>query len=466
MSNRLPLRICIGALALFCVVGVLRSAAIAGLHVPLDPNEGWNAYHALQAMTGGALYPPRDSFLFNNYPPLSFYVVGALGSLIGDNIVAARILSLLATLAIAAGIYLAARRMKSSVAPAVFAALAFVAGLLIFTDYVGMDDPQLLGHAVAMGGLLLLVDERRTPARLVTAALLMSLAFFIKHNLVALPLALTLWLAVSDRRSAVWFAGAGIVFGLAGLVLFRIAYHIDLFGVLNSPRTYSFALLSNAVRNWLLWADVSLFGLAVLLYLRRRDSGVVLCAIYAAVAIAVGIGFAGGAGVDMNIWFDAMIALGLATALVLDRLAPSEAMRGLVAAAYMLPLIVGIVLNWDSAWLERDFWLHPMREETATGRSDIAFLEAQKGPALCETLALCYWAGKREEVDVFNIGQAYATHRQSDDTLVHNIAVRRYGAVAFDSLDDFALTQRIKQTILKFYRIDHANDEGVFLVPR
>ena len=33
------------------------------------------------------------------------------------------------------------------------------------------------------------------------------------------------------------------------------------------------------------------------------------------------------------------------------------------------------------------------------------------GPALCEMLSLCYWAGKRAEVDVFNLGQAYRDRR-------------------------------------------------------
>jgi hypothetical protein len=465
MTANIPFRVCIGMPALFCLIGLVRCISIAGLHVSLDPNEGWNAYHALHAMSGHPLYPQNDSFLFNNYPPLSFYVIGALGILVGDNIVAGRILSLLATLGLAAGIYITARRMKSGVEPALFAALMFVAGLLIFTDYVGMDDPQLLGHAVAIGGLLLVLREPRT-ITVIAAALLMTLAFFIKHNLVALPVALTIWLTVSDRRSAAWFAGSGVLFGLAGLALFRIAYGLDLFSELNSARTYSFVSLAGAIGSWLLWADVSLFGLAALLWLRRGDRYVVLCALYATVATAVGIIFAGGAGVDMNIWFDAMIALLLAAALAIDKLSMPDWKRGAIAAVYMVPLIAGIVLNWDEAWLERDFWLHPMADEVATAENDIAFLRAQHGPVACEMLSLCYWAGKPAEIDMFNLGQAYATHKRSDDALIQLISAKHYGAMEFDSLDEFALTPRAKLSLLNSYRVDHANDEGVFLVPR
>jgi uncharacterized membrane protein len=40
------------------------------------------------------LYPSHDKLITNNYPPLSFYIVGALGWLIGDMVLAGRLLSL------------------------------------------------------------------------------------------------------------------------------------------------------------------------------------------------------------------------------------------------------------------------------------------------------------------------------------------------------------------------------------
>src|ERR1700747_2252711 len=79
--------------------------------VPRSPNEGWNAIHAMQAMGGGALYPPSDGFMFNNYPPLSFYIVGLLGRLTGDDIMAGRILSIAAVFAIGANVALTVRNL-------------------------------------------------------------------------------------------------------------------------------------------------------------------------------------------------------------------------------------------------------------------------------------------------------------------------------------------------------------------
>jgi len=131
-----------------------------GLRLPLDPNEGWNAYHAAAAMGAGPLYPGPQSFMINNYPPLSFYFVGALGGVFGDNIIAGRIVSLLSLVAVAFRHFFCrlphglARAGRHSSRPC-----SSSAGLLAFTDYVGMDDPQMLAHAIAMAGFLVLLRE-------------------------------------------------------------------------------------------------------------------------------------------------------------------------------------------------------------------------------------------------------------------------------------------------------------------
>lgn len=51
------------------------------LHVPLNYNENWNALWETGAVVPGAppLYPPADTFVFDNDPPLGFVINGALG---------------------------------------------------------------------------------------------------------------------------------------------------------------------------------------------------------------------------------------------------------------------------------------------------------------------------------------------------------------------------------------------------
>lgn len=418
-------------LAAFCLLGLAYAASHIFLHAALDPNEGWNAYHTQAAMSGTPLYP--GGWFTNNYPPLSFYLVGIVP---GDHIFAGRIVSLLSLLFVAWAIAEAARRMGASASSAAFAALWFIAGMIVFTDYVAMDDPQLLGHAVAMAGLLLLLRDRP-----VAAALTMTAALFIKHNLMALPVTSLLWLAFTDRRAAMRFAATGIAAGLAGLLLFYLVYGAGLPGILNSPRVYSFALMESGVVSWARWC----FG-AMLVASMTKSA---LARIYVLTASLLGVIFSGGAGVDMNAWFDAAIALSLAAALALDK--PVPPWRADVLAGIMIfPLVFG---------LHGDRWDPPV-----DATSDIAFLESHDGPALCEQLSLCYWAGKRAEVDVFNLGQRYAIGTESDAALVRAIDAGYFATAQMDSLDD--LTPRSKQAFQRAYRVDHEDDDGVFLVRR
>src|SRR5471032_3023495 len=100
------------AMALAVLALLARNVLAIPVLAPLDPNEGWNAAHALAAMAGGALYPPLQSLMVNNYPPLSFYIVGELGRLTGDPVIAGRILSLIAFLTACGGITLVLRHME------------------------------------------------------------------------------------------------------------------------------------------------------------------------------------------------------------------------------------------------------------------------------------------------------------------------------------------------------------------
>jgi hypothetical protein len=330
-----------------------------------------------------------------------------------------------------------------------------------------MDDPQLLGHAVAMAGFLLVLRQRRDLLTLATAALLFTLAFFIKHNLVVLPIAAAVWLVLYDRRAALQFVVTGAAFGVVGLLLFRFVYGLDLLGVLHSARVFAFHDLAVNLSSWLTWGLLPLAVAAFLFAIRFNDEFVVLCALYASIGFLVGASYFGGAGVDVNAMFDADIALALVAGLALNRLSGRGAIyASALVSAFLLPLAIGLWIEFNSDWLEGDYWFHPMRDEAALAKQDITFLRAHNGSALCETLAYCYWAGKAPEVDVFNTGQQFATHSRSDDELVQMIAAHRFAALQFDSYSPFALGGRVRIAVDRAYRVDHANDDGVFLVPR
>jgi hypothetical protein len=346
---------------------------------------------------------------------------------------------------------------------ACFAALLFAAGLLVFTDYVGIDDPQMLAHAIATAGFLLLLREPRGTVHVAAAALLFVLAVFVKHNVIAMAVATTAWLAVYDRRSAVRLVALGVMLSLCGLALFRIVYGTGLLAQLISARIYSLDNLHNGFDRWLHWSLVPLVGLTVLASLRWDDRYVRLVGFYVAFATILGVGFLGGSGVDVNVMFDADIALVLGAALLLERTARG-ALAPLAAAALAAPLLFAA---WKTeSWRDADYWLHPMREEASLTQEDIAFFVARQGPALCEMQSFCYWARKPAAVDVFNVGQQFDTGARSDAPLVALIAARRFSVIQFDPDSPYSLGENVHNAIAHAYRLDHEDDYGTFYVPR
>jgi hypothetical protein len=449
----------IAVTGLLCIAGLGRVLTILPLAFPFDPNEGWNAYHTTALLSGGALYPGADAYLVNNYPPLSFYLVGLVSLLTADAIVAGRIVSLLAVAAIAVALAVIARRHGVARTVATVPGLWFLAGLLMTTDYVGMDDPQLLAHAVSLGGLVALLGRGRfaVPA----AAALFVAAFFVKHNVVALPIAATVWLFLDDRRKGVALAAWGLGLALAGLLAFRLGYGISLLAVVSTARTYSVSQLMTSLQHWLTWTGPVIVTLAALTWF-VRTAAVRLAVLYAAVAIVIGAYFLGGAGVDPNVMFDADIALGLGLALALQQLTTWR--RPAVAAVAVAPLVYFGVSDkdWQAAYLD----LATVRAEAVQAKADIAFMAAAKGPGLCEMLAFCYWAGKPAAVDMFNIGQAFETGARSDTTIAAAVAAKRYAVIQFDPGEPYALGENVYQALTHSYRLHHSDDFGTFYVPK
>jgi len=432
----------VAALAVAILPLLVRNLLAIPAHVPLDPNEGWNAAHALAALAGHRLYPPPQALMINNYPPLSFYLVGAIAGRGGDAILAGRTMSLVAFLLTCAGIAACLNVMKCHPRNIALGTSFFAAVLLIDSDYVGMYDPQLLGHAVQLAALLMLLRQRQ-----LLAALLFAASLFIKHNLLALPLASTLWLVIQDRRAGLQFLLWELAFTLAGLVVFQLVFGASLLAQLASPRLFSPVNLSVAITN-LWWAPLPLAAMAGL----WPDRSSLFCTLYTGAAAILGLIFAAGDGVDINAFFDLAIALSLALGLAGDR-----GRWAVLSAASVLPLVIFLAVNIrdNNFFYSRDF--------AKQSANDIDFLKSRSGPVLCDQLSLCLWAGKGAQVDVFNVGEGIKSGARDPSSLARMISNRQFAALQLDDLNEMGPT--VRQAILKHYRLHHADDNGKFLVP-
>jgi hypothetical protein len=439
--------------ALVVALALLWIASIAGLQVYRGYNEGWNAYHALAAVTGGALYPRPPSLMVNNYPPLSFFIVGGVGRFVGDMIVAGRIVSLVSTLVAGWAVFAIARRMGAGAVIALFAALLFLAKLLAASTYIGINDPQMLGHAFGCLGFLAVLGEPRNTHRIALGALLLTLAVFVKHMLIIQPLVLLIWLLVFDRTSAIKFAAFGLLFAALGYLICRIALGIDLFAILFSPRSYRIEWVSQSLADFLL---VSFAPLGAGIYLlKSKERYALLCGLYTVLAFAIGLAFDGGAGVGRNALFDAAIGGALSAAILVRRLPPRWAL--VFAAACLVPAGVAGAQRFEKN-------VHnPIGMEAAATQFDISYLREQPGPALCEKLSLCYWAGKRAEVDVFNFVEAVDAGTRDESELIHLLDRRYFSTVELDAESRLYHLPAVRAALKRNYMVGHVDEYGLML---
>jgi hypothetical protein len=246
----------------------------AFLNVEIENNEGWNAYFADAAMGKMPLYPSTDQLITNNYPPLSFYIVGLVGRFIGDPVLAGRLLSLVAVVAIATAIALSVRRLGGSGVAARISGAFFVATMSrFFMPYVGMNEPQLLSEAIMAFGFLGFLIARSNDRGYVGPVLVMALAGFVKHNIIAMPLTVFLWLALYRRREAVKCFYVAAIAIMTGTAICYALFGGNFFLNILSPRQYS---LKRALHIFgeLEWVSVGLVACLYNAWARRRDSRV------------------------------------------------------------------------------------------------------------------------------------------------------------------------------------------------
>ncbi len=389
------------------------------VHVSFNPDEGWNAFQAARAWGAGPLYPPPGGLVGDNYPPLSFLLVGGLARLLGgDLIVTGRGVALLSLLATAAAAGWAVRRLDPGRSWAPWAAALLVLGFAAtqFRAYLAMDDPQWLAHALMTPALALVLpvrpggspDLRRTAA----AALLAAAGGLVKHNLLALPVAVTLWLLMHHRRALLAWAATGaaaVALSMAG-VGWTYGW-AALRDILQAPRHVSWARMFTAAGP--LSMQLPLLTAAwPLLRLRGGDRRLDLPLLFVAVAVPLGVLQRGGQGVNFNAHFEALVALSVGGGAVLAHAlaAPGRktAARGVVLwllpFAVLVPLAVGVAITELKALaVERAAW--PRMERR---------IAEVRGPVACQTLALCFWAGEPFALDYFLYGQQVArTHDAS-----------------------------------------------------
>ena len=303
-------------LALGAVVAALLALPFLGdrlllafFRIPLNYNEGWNAYHSLSLLQGRALYPPVDGLLLNNYPPLSFYIIAGVGRLTHDLVMAGRIVAIFSFAVVVLNVGLAPASLARSRTSGWYGSALFAAMFGVFYGrYFGIDDPQMLAHALMTTALVLCLrhwDSGRTVGWALVLALAAGLT---KHNLLALPVALALasWVTGTRRGLAVTLGGAALAGAAVGAL--ALLYGPVVFASLLAPRTWSAYAAAESISTSLLPLALLMACVAVALRAGAWRGPDLLVLLYALLSLPLAVVLAGGAGVRESIYFDTLIA--------------------------------------------------------------------------------------------------------------------------------------------------------------
>ena len=383
----------------------------AFLNIEITDNEAWNAYFADAAMGKMPLYPSTAQLITNNYPPLSFYIVGLAGRLIGDPVLAGRLLSLISVIAIATAIALSVRRLGGTQAAAVISAAFYIAMMSrFFRSYVGLNEPQLLSHAIMAFGFLAFLGARSRDRGYVMPVLVMAFAGFVKHNIIAMPLTAFAWLGMNRRREALKCLCVAAVVIVTGIAICYVSFGRDFFLNILAPRHYS---LKKAIRSFkdLQWVSVGLVACVCNGCARWHDRSVRLCTGLIAIALAAFFLERTGAGVWTSAQFDLVIAvaigLGLAYTQVplwpLARRFPPAVSQAILLLVVCARLLVPKELEPIRLLVDRRFKNEIAIREQAMADS-VERVRETPGDVLCPAL-ISYRAGKPFAVDKFNAKQ-------------------------------------------------------------
>jgi hypothetical protein len=454
-------------------------------HGSTNYNEGWNAYHQQEAREGRRLYGETPQLVCNNYPPVSFYLIGLASRLMGDVNQTGRWVAFLSLVLVAALCGAIVRRFTASTPLAVYTALQVVIWLAVYKeDRIGMNDPQLLGTVFSILGLYVYIREPEKPGWLVLSALAFSISVFTKHNLLAFPAAVGFHLLLRKvwKGVAIWGGTAA----LGSALLLALTQSRDgpyFFAHLLAPRT-QLGWLPQVTDYATMFQLPLMIGVVWALWDTRISMRYVM-ALSLGIAHGLAFGFVGGGGVDTNIFFDSLFSLVIVGALVFAEIAPYAAKlerRGILLAALLIAPAIGIAIQIPRTlrkdWVPSKFAFSLQRNSVSARARDFDFavgvLRGRPGPALCEDLLLCFEAGKPFLYDPFFTMSMFKVGRAKEDELVALVDTRTFRTVQLDlNTGNTALvpgerprfTARFVDALLRNYRTEMRLSGSVILIP-
>jgi hypothetical protein len=405
----------------------------------IDANESWNAYQADAALGAGPLYPDPAALISNNYPPLSYYLIGLISRAGFDATYVGRALSIVAIGVIAICIGACIRRFNGSWPAATLGAVWFVGTMVRFADwYVGMNDPHLLALAI-MGVALVWYLYRDSSRAAEPVVLLMVIAGFFKHTLIAIPATVIWHLAARNRYLAARAALFAVGLAAFGIIICTFIFGYDFIEqVFFSPRELSvLQAMASVERLGGLIPGLVLCGIWALH--DRSNEGARFTTTFVTFAFISYLLQKLGVGVDINAQFELTMAVAIGVGLVFDR-----AMVVPIADSFGNERkrlgVVGLLSLWLIAAPGLEPYLllfSPSYRAVFQQNADVMAAEVRRiaaipGPVACLIRTVCRQAGKGFVYDASAIGHRIETGRTTEKEANEKLAEQ---GVRYEQID-------------------------------
>jgi uncharacterized protein YqgC (DUF456 family) len=364
-------------------------------------------------------YPSHDALITNNYPPLSFYLIGALTKLGADATTIGRTLSLVAVVATAAATAIAIRELGGEPIASALGGLWLIVVLARFFDgYVGVNDPHLPATALMTIALAWLLALRRRSRAAEPAVVLMVAAGFYKPTLIATPLAALLWVIGIDRRRGIRAALLGATVATVGLFVCLAVFGTNFLDQLLFARHYSPRRIIDMAGR-LQWIAPALIVWAIWSWFAPPSEAKRFTQLYMGAALAAFLLQSAGAGVGNNSQFELVVASAIGLGLAFDGAADlfasprnAERARLAIVAVLIIRLLASTRIE-PYLVLASPEYRSRFAEHAAVMRQEIDRVRAIPGPVACRIAAVCRFAGKPFVLDRFALAQRIKAGRMT-----------------------------------------------------
>ena len=430
-----PLEVIVLLLLFVALILFMRSVlTILGIKYGLDFGEGYLANMSLDLVTGANPYhsinlPP---WIVSSYPPLYPFINGLLMLVTGPSLIPGRFLAIASFIGILTIIVVLLRKLDINLNAAVIAAgiLLVFPWAIRWAQVVRVDT---LGIFLAITGIYFWIRSEKI-SDAVIAGILLSLAVFTKHSLLAAPVACLIYGLLSrDRRFPLFFGLLVVLIGGS----YGIANLATGGGLLNHLFTYT-------VNEWFIerfTAGIGLYFktswiLHVLAIGALLIPGVVtgrrrIISIYYILSTCTLIAY-GFEGSDSNYLIEPLLSASLLASLAIDHMAFSDEshvvrIKGIPSTKTISLLLVLAIIILGRFVDQTDYRLHRLTPERyQNGLELIRLLNGAPGEVLSEDASYTFLAGKEVLFQPYIMSLLARTGKWDQTEFVQTIRDKKY----------------------------------------